>query len=96
MSKVKYREFLIPCGDWNGHTGQLVEGFQGFHGGLAYGEKKIKSVKGYLNLDILLILLFQIHCNTNKIHFNTKSHLVTFHFSSNQSQLSNKLLVDSF
>ena len=39
MSKVKYQEFLIPCGDWNGHTGQLIEGFQGFHGGLAYGEK---------------------------------------------------------
>ena len=40
MLKVKDQEFLIPCADWICHTGPLAEGFQGFHGGLAYGEEK--------------------------------------------------------
>ena len=35
MSNVKDQEFLKPCGDWNNHTGQVVDGFQGVHGGLA-------------------------------------------------------------
>ena len=43
MSKVKDQEFLIHCGDWNSHIGQLAEGFQGKHVGLAFGERKMES-----------------------------------------------------
>ena len=31
MSKVKDNEFLIPCGDWNGHIDWLAEGFHSRH-----------------------------------------------------------------
>ena len=43
MSKVKDQEFLVHCGDWNSHIGQLAEGFQGEHDGLAFGERKMEG-----------------------------------------------------
>ena len=70
MIKLKDQEFLISYCDWNGHILQFVEGSEGVHGG---------SVKGYLNLKILVIFLPQIHSSTNV------SHIVTFHCGNNQS-----------
>ena len=30
-------EFLIPCGDWNGHVGLAGTGYRDVHGGMGYG-----------------------------------------------------------
>ena len=31
-------EFLIPCGDWNGHGGSTGSGYKEVHGGYGYGK----------------------------------------------------------
>ena len=31
-------EFLIPCGDWNGHAGSTGSGYKEVHGGYGYGK----------------------------------------------------------
>ena len=31
-------EFLIPCGDWNGHVGSTGSGYKEVHGGYGYGK----------------------------------------------------------
>ena len=31
-------EFLIPCGDWNGHVGSTGTGYKEVHGGYGYGK----------------------------------------------------------
>ena len=31
-------EFLIPCGDWNGHVGSTSSGYKEVHGGYGYGK----------------------------------------------------------
>ena len=31
-------EFLIPCGDWNGHVGSTGSSYKEFHGGYGYGK----------------------------------------------------------
>ena len=81
MPKVKYQEFLIPYGDWNGHIGHLADGyFEGVHGGLDFGER---------NGDHDGLLEFASSFNlvvTNSYFCKNKSHLVTFHSSNNQSQ----------
>ena len=30
-------QFLIPCGDWNGHVGRVGTGYKQVHGGMGYG-----------------------------------------------------------
>ena len=81
MSKVKDQEFLIPCGDWNGHIGQMAEGYEGVHGGKAYGERNIEG-EGLLEFASSSELVV-----TNSFFCKRKSHLVTFHSGNNQSQI---------
>ena len=81
MSKVKDQEFLIPCGDWNGHIGQMAEGFEGVHGGKAYGERNLEGdrlLEFVSSFDLVI---------TNSFFCKRKSHLVTFHSGNNQSQI---------
>lgn len=35
--KIPASDFLVPCGDWNGHVGSIGTGFREVHGGLGYG-----------------------------------------------------------
>ena len=81
MSKVKDQEFLIPCGDWNGHIGQMAEGFEGIHGGKAYGERNMEGerlLEFASSFDLVI---------TKSFFCKHKSHLVTFHSGNNQSQI---------
>ena len=78
MSKVKDQEFLIPCGDWNGHIGQMAEGYEGAHGGKAYGER---NIEGERLLEFASSFEFVV---TNSFFCKRKSHLVTFHSGNNQ------------
>ena len=81
MSKVKDQEFLITCGNWNGHIGQMAEGFEGIHGGKAYGERNMEGerlLEFASSFDLVI---------TNSFFCKRKSHLVTFHSGNNQSQI---------
>ena len=36
-ARIPASEFLIPCGDWNGHVGRAGIGYREVHGGMGYG-----------------------------------------------------------
>ena len=36
-ARIQGSEFLIPCGDWNGHVGRVGTGYREVHGGMGYG-----------------------------------------------------------
>ena len=36
-ARIPASEFLIPCGDWNGHVGRACTGYREVHGGMGYG-----------------------------------------------------------
>ena len=36
-ARIPGLEFLIPCGDWNGHVGRAGTGYRKEHGGMGYG-----------------------------------------------------------
>ena len=36
-ARIPASEFLIPCGDWNGHVGRAGTGYREVHGGMGYG-----------------------------------------------------------
>ena len=38
-------EFLIPCGDWNGHVGHAGTGYREVHGGMGYGRPEPLRVR---------------------------------------------------
>ena len=81
MSKVKNQEFLIPCGDWNGHIGQMAEGYEGVLGGKAYGER---NIEGERLLEFASSFELVV---TNWFFCKRKSQLVTFHSGNNESQI---------
>ena len=81
MSKVKDQEFLIPCGDWNGHIGQMAEGYEGVLGGKAYGER---NIEGERLLEFASSFELVV---TNWFFCKRKSQLVTFHSGNNESQI---------
>ena len=81
MSKVKDQKFLIPCGDWNGHIGQMAEGYKGVHGGKVYGERNIEGKRLFEFASSFELVV------TNSFFCKRKSHLVTFHSGNNQSQI---------
>ena len=37
--KIQGSEFLIPCGDWNGHVGHAGIGYREVHGGMGHGRQ---------------------------------------------------------
>ena len=63
-ARIPTSEFLIPCGDWNGHVGHAGTGYREVHGGMGYGRPK-PDVEGErileyaLTFDLLLGNTFQ-------------------------------------
>ena len=43
LKTVKVNEYLVVCGDFNGHVGKDVEGFDGVHGGIGLWESKCRG-----------------------------------------------------
>ena len=39
-ARIPASEFLIPCGDWNGHVGRAGTGYREVHGGMGYGRRE--------------------------------------------------------
>ena len=37
-ARVSKLEFLIQCGDWNGHIGHASTEYREVHGGMGYGK----------------------------------------------------------
>ena len=63
-ARIPASEFLIPCGDWNGHVGCAGTGYREVHGGMGYGRPE-PDVEGErileyaLAFDLLLGNTFQ-------------------------------------
>ena len=50
LSKLPDKEIVLPCGNWNGHTGREAAGSKSVHGGYGYGERNA----GIESLSLLL------------------------------------------
>ena len=64
IARIPASEFLISCGDWNGHVGRACTGYREVHGGMGYGRPE-PDVEGErileydLAFDLLLGNTFQ-------------------------------------
>ena len=67
-------EYLIPCGDWNGHVGHAGTGYREVHGGMGYGRPE-PDVEGerILEYAIAFDLLLGNTCFKKR-----DSHLITY------------------
>ena len=52
-ARILASEFLIPCGDWNGHVGHAGTGYKEVHGGMGYGRPE-PDVEGERTLEYAL------------------------------------------
>ena len=52
-ARIPASEFLIPCGDWNGHVGRAGTGYREVHGGMGYGRPE-PDVEGERTLEYAL------------------------------------------
>ena len=43
VSGIDSGESLLNCGDWNGHVGSKIDGFEGVHGGIDFGKRNVKG-----------------------------------------------------
>ena len=73
-ARIPASEFLIPCGDWNGHVGRAGTGYREVHGGMGYGRPK-PDVEGKRILEYALAfdLLLGNTCFKKR-----DSHLITY------------------
>ena len=81
LSVTPNDEFLIVCGDLNGHIGMNTSGFDGVHGGNGYGTR---------NVDGIRILDFCFAANlsvTNTFFSKPQNKLITYRSGDNQSQI---------
>ena len=73
-ARIPASEFLIPCGDWNGHVGHAGTGYREVHGGMGYGRPE-PDVEGERILEYALAfdLLLGNTCFKKR-----DSHLITY------------------
>ena len=67
-------EFLIPCGDWNGHVGRAGTEYREVHGGMGYGRSE-PDVEGERILEYALAFDLLLGNTCFKKH---DSHLITY------------------
>ena len=72
ISTVSPDEYLLVCGDFNGHVGKAPEGFNGVHGGCGFGSR---NADGTRILDLCTAANLAI---TNTYCMKPDSHLVTY------------------
>ena len=73
-ARIPASEFLIPCGDWNGHVGRSGTGYREEHGGMGYGRPEPdveceRTLQYALAFDLLL---------GNTCFKERDSHLITY------------------
>ena len=74
-------DFLLPCGDWNGHIGRETDGFAGVHGGCAHGTRNSEGER---------ILQFAVANNLvigNSYFQKNYHHLVTYESGASRPQI---------
>ena len=72
ISVVSPDEYLLVCGDFNGHVGKVSEGLNGVHGGCRFGSCKADGTR---ILDLCTAAIIAI---TNTYFMKPDSHLVTY------------------
>ena len=76
-------EFLIPCGDWNGHVGSTGSGYKEVHVGYGYGKPDPDSEgERILEYELAYDLFF---CNT--CFKKRDSHLITYRSGNTATQI---------
>ena len=84
-ARIPASEFLIPCGDWNGHVGSAGTGYKEVHGGMGYGRPE-PDVEGERILEYALacdLLLGNTRFKKRDSHFITyKSGNITMQIDS--------------
>ena len=43
LKTIKESEYLVVCGDFNGHVGKDIEGYEGVHGGMGFGSRNVEG-----------------------------------------------------
>ena len=43
LATIRNNEYLVVCGDFNGHVGKEVAGFEGVHGGFGFGSRNVEG-----------------------------------------------------
>ena len=76
-------EFLIPCGDWNGHVGSTGSGYKEVHGGYGYGKPDPDS-EGERILEYALA--YDLFLG-NTCFKKRDSHLITYRSSNTVTQI---------
>ena len=90
ISKIPASEILIPCGDWNGHVGESVAGYEGVHGGNGWGKRNAEGES---------VLEFAVSCDLvigNTCFKKRPSHLITYQSGGASTQIDYILLRKSF
>ena len=78
---ISSTEALFICGDLNGHIGASASGFEGVHGGQAFGSRNIEGDR---------ILEFATACDlvvTNSFFKKRESHLITYTSGNGKTQI---------
>ena len=78
---ISSTEALFICGDLNGHIGASASGFEGVHGGQAFGARNIEGDR---------ILEFATACDlvvTNSFFKKRESHLITYTSGNGKTQI---------
>ena len=81
ISLTPENEFLLVCGDLNGHVGKDIAGFDGVHGGNGFGERNADGIR---LLDFCLAANLAI---TNTFFSKSPNKLVTYSSGDMQSQI---------
>ena len=88
-SKLGEKEFVVVAGDFNGHVGRSVVGYDGIHGGYGYG---VSNKEGERILDFCAAFNMFV----GNTYFKKKdSHLVTYESGSAKTQIDYILLRQS-
>ena len=81
ISKLPDKEIVIPCGDWNGHTGREAAGYECVHRRYGYGER---NADGDRVLDFAVTNDFVIG---NSFFDKRDSHLINFKSGNAKTQI---------
>ena len=81
ISTVSLDEYLLVCGNFNGHVGKAAEGFNGVHGGCGFGSC---NADGTRILDLCIAVNLAI---TNTYFMKPDSHLVTYRSGNSCTQV---------
>ncbi|CAH1263777.1 Hypp2763 [Branchiostoma lanceolatum] len=90
IAKIPASEILFPIGDWNGHVGEDVHGFEEVHGGHGFGDRNAEGER------LLEFALANDLLVGNTLFIKRESHLVTYTSGNHRTQIDYILFRRSF